>query len=106
MLNRRADRIVTGGENVHPGEVVDVLRDHPDVSEVAVVGVEDDEWGERIATLVVPVAETSVTLDSVREFCDGRLAGYKHPRLLATAVELPRTTSGTIDREAVRERFR
>ena len=106
VLNRRADRIVTGGENVHPGEVVDVLRDHPDVSEVAVVGVEDDEWGERIAALVVPVAETSVTLDSVREFCDGRLAGYKHPRLLDIAVELPRTTSGTIDREAVRERFR
>ncbi len=106
VLNRRADRIVTGGENVHPGEVVDVLRDHPDVAEVAVVGVEDDEWGERIAALVVPAAEQSVTLGSVREFCDGRLAGYKHPRLLDTAIELPRTTSGTIDREAVRERFR
>ncbi len=106
VLNRRSDRIVTGGENVHPGEVVDVLRDHPDVAEVAVVGVADEEWGERIAALVVPVDETSITLDSVRAFCGGRLAGYKHPRLLDTAAELPRTTSGTIDREAVRERFR
>ncbi|EFW90762.1 O-succinylbenzoic acid--CoA ligase [Haladaptatus paucihalophilus DX253] len=106
VLNRRSDRIVTGGENVHPGEVVDVLRDHPDVAEVAVVGVEDDEWGERIAALVVPDDDAPVTLDSVREFCDDRLAGYKHPRLLDTAAELPRTTSGTVDREAVRERFR
>lgn len=106
VLNRRSDRIVTGGENVHPGEVVDVLRDHPDVAEVAVVGVEDEEWGERIAALVVPVPGSTVTLDSVREFCAGRLAGYKHPRLLDTAAELPRTASGTVDREAVRERFR
>jgi O-succinylbenzoic acid--CoA ligase len=106
VLNRRSDRIVTGGENVHPGEVVDVLRDHPDVADVAVVGVEDEEWGERIAALVVPLPGKTVALDSVREFCDGRLAGYKHPRLLDTAAELPRTTSGTVDREAVRERFR
>ncbi|WP_423745545.1 o-succinylbenzoate--CoA ligase (plasmid) [Haladaptatus sp. SPP-AMP-3] len=106
VLNRRFDRILTGGENVHPGEVVDVLRDHPDVAEVAVAGVEDDEWGERVAALVVPADDASVTLDSLREFCDGRLAGYKHPRLLDTAAELPRTTSGTVDREAVRERFR
>jgi o-succinylbenzoate---CoA ligase len=106
VLNRRSDRIVTGGENVHPGEVVDVLRDHPDVADVAVVGVEDEEWGERIAALAVPVPGSAVTLTSVREFCDGRLAGYKHPRLLDTAPELPRTASGTVDREAVRERFR
>ncbi|SIQ91020.1 O-succinylbenzoic acid--CoA ligase [Haladaptatus litoreus] len=108
VLNRRSDRIVTGGENVHPGEVVAVLRDHPAIREVAVVGVEDDEWGERIGALVVPVdGETeAMSLESVREFCEGRLAGYKHPRLLETAVELPRTTSGTIDREAVREQLR
>ncbi|WP_231184344.1 o-succinylbenzoate--CoA ligase [Haladaptatus sp. DYF46] len=106
VLNRRSDRIVTGGENVHPGEVVDVLRDHPDVADVAVVGVEDEEWGERIAALVVPAPGSTVTLDSVREFCDGRLAGYKHPRLLDTVAELPRTASGTVDRDSVRERFR
>ncbi|GAA0244088.1 o-succinylbenzoate--CoA ligase [Haladaptatus pallidirubidus] len=106
VLNRRSDRIVTGGENVHPGEVVAVLRDHPAVREVAVVGVEDAEWGERVGALVVPVGGETVSFESVREFCDGRLAGYKHPKLLETTDELPRTASGTIDRDAVRKRLR
>ncbi len=106
VLNRRSDRIVTGGENVHPGEVVTVLRDNPAIREVAVVGIEDDEWGERVGALVVPAEGESISLESVRAFCDGRLAGYKQPRLLETAAELPRTASGTIDREAIRERLR
>ncbi|WP_266076045.1 o-succinylbenzoate--CoA ligase [Haladaptatus caseinilyticus] len=106
VLNRRSDRIVTGGENVHPGEVVTVLRDHPAIRDVAVVGIEDEEWGERIGALVVPMADETVSLESVRAYCDGRLAGYKQPRLLEATDELPRTPSGTIDREAVRERLR
>jgi o-succinylbenzoate---CoA ligase len=106
VLNRRSDRIVTGGENVHPGEVVEVLLEHPEIQEAAVVGIEDDEWGERVGALVVPETDEAVTLKSVRAFCGGRLAGYKHPRMLETAEELPRTASGTVDREAVRERLR
>ncbi|WP_458190020.1 o-succinylbenzoate--CoA ligase [Haladaptatus sp. NG-WS-4] len=105
VLNRRDDRIVTGGENVHPGEVVDVLRDHPEIREAAVVGIEDEAWGERVGALVVPKSDATVTLESVRAFCEGRLAGYKHPRVVETAAELPRTASGTIDRDAVRERL-
>ncbi|WP_227355328.1 o-succinylbenzoate--CoA ligase [Haladaptatus salinisoli] len=106
VLNRRSDRIVTGGENVDPGEVVEVLLEHPEIREAAVAGVADDEWGERVGALVVPEADGEVTLESIRAFCDGRLAGYKRPRLLETAEELPRTASGTVDREAVRERLR
>ncbi|WP_435152801.1 class I adenylate-forming enzyme family protein [Haladaptatus sp. DFWS20] len=106
VLNRRSDRIVTGGENVHPGEVVEVLRDHPGIRDAAVVGVEDEEWGEQIGALVVPVADETMTLESIRAFCDGRLAGYKQPRLLDVTAELPRTASGTVDRDAVRERLR
>ncbi|RBI63717.1 2-succinylbenzoate-CoA ligase [halophilic archaeon] len=107
VLNRRSDRIVTGGENVDPGEVVDALRDHPRVREAAVVGVADEEWGERVAALVVPRGDGGdLSLADLREHCEGRLAGYKHPRLLATVGELPRTASGTVDREAVRERLR
>ncbi|WP_327052147.1 o-succinylbenzoate--CoA ligase [Halomicrococcus gelatinilyticus] len=106
VLNRRSDRIVTGGENVDPGEVVATLRDHPDVAEAAVIGVEDEEWGERVAALVVPRGDAALSLADVRDHCDGRLAGYKHPRLLATAEQLPRTASGTVDRDAVRERLR
>jgi len=60
VLNRIDDRIITGGENVDPGEVVEVLRSHPDVDETAVVGVDDETWGERVSALVVPKTETLV----------------------------------------------
>jgi len=98
---RQTDQIVTGGENVHPEEVAAVLRDHPAVGDAAVVGVPDEEWGERVAALVVPDEET-VTTDDLRAFCEDRIAGYKHPRTIAFAEEVPRTASGTVDREAVR----
>ncbi|GAA0657852.1 o-succinylbenzoate--CoA ligase [Salarchaeum japonicum] len=101
VLNRQSDRIITGGENVHPAEVLDVLRDHPAVTEAAVVGLDDPEWGERVAALVVPEGETDA--DEIRAFCRERLAGYKVPRTVAFADDLPRTASGTVDRAAVRE---
>jgi len=97
---RRADQIVTGGENVHPEEVGNVLKSHPGVEVAAVVGVPDDEWGERVGALVVPAGD--VTVEALEAFCEDRLAGYKRPRVVAFAEELPRTASGTVDREAVR----
>ncbi|MDH5021349.1 class I adenylate-forming enzyme family protein [Halobacterium rubrum] len=103
---RASDEIVTGGENVHPGEVADVLRDHPGVRDVAVVGVPDDDWGERVGALVVPIEDAStadVSVDALRAFCEDRLAGYKHPRTVAVVDALPRTPSGTVDREAAIE---
>ncbi|QDX41238.1 o-succinylbenzoate--CoA ligase [Salarchaeum sp. JOR-1] len=101
VLNRQSDRIITGGENVHPAEVLEVLRDHPAVAEAAVVGVDDPEWGERVAALVVADGETDA--DALQAFCRERLAGYKVPRTIAFADDLPRTASGTVDRAAVRE---
>ncbi|MFB6269882.1 MAG: o-succinylbenzoate--CoA ligase [Halobacterium sp.] len=98
---RQADQIVTGGENVHPEEVAAVLRDHPGVEDVAVVGIPDEEWGERVGALVVPDAERRPTRAELRAFCDDRLAGYKRPRTVEFASSLPRTASGTVDREAV-----
>ncbi|NIB99465.1 o-succinylbenzoate--CoA ligase [Halobacterium sp. R2-5] len=99
---RQTDQIVTGGENVHPEEVTDALRDHPGVADAAVVGLPDEEWGERVAALVVRESD-GVTAEDLRAFCEDRLAGYKHPRTVAFADELPRTASGTVDREAVRD---
>jgi o-succinylbenzoate---CoA ligase len=108
VLNRRSDRIVTGGENVDPGEVVAILRDHPAVDDAAVVGLEDPDWGERVGALVVPeTADADGSLDpqSLLAHCDERLAGFKRPKTLATAESLPRTASGTVDRDAVRRRL-
>jgi len=107
VVGRADDVIVTGGENVRPGEVEATLREHPAVRDAAVVGLDDPEWGERVAALVV-LADTEgdpVEAGELRAFCRKRLAGFKTPKTVRIADALPRTASGTVDREAVRERL-
>jgi len=104
VLNRKDDRILTGGENVDPGEVVGVLRDHPHVDDAAVVGVPDREWGERVAALVVR-SESSATAADLETFVRERLAGFKLPRTIRFTDALPRTDSGSVERPEVRERL-
>ncbi len=102
VVGRADDLIVTGGENVPAGEVEATLREHPEVGDAAVVGLDDEEWGERVAALVVPAVDT----DGLRVFCRERLAGFKTPKAIESAPALPRTPSGTVDREAVRDHLR
>ncbi|WP_435064750.1 class I adenylate-forming enzyme family protein [Halobaculum sp. EA56] len=104
VLNRVDDRIITGGENVDPGEVAAVLRAHPGVDDAAVAGVPDPEWGERVAALVVR-SDPELSAAALEAFCRERLAGFKLPRTVAFAEELPRTDSGTVRRPAVRDRL-
>ncbi|WP_254523578.1 class I adenylate-forming enzyme family protein [Natrinema caseinilyticum] len=110
ILNRRSDRIVTGGENVDPGEVLAALRSHPFVEDAAVVGLADEEWGEQVAALVVSErteadGNGSLVVRSLLAHCDEHLAGFKQPKTIGFAESLPRTASGTVDRQAVRERL-
>jgi O-succinylbenzoic acid--CoA ligase len=95
------DRIVTGGEVVDPAEVVAVIRDHPAVADAAVVGVDDPEWGQRVAAVIEPAGD--VTAAIIDSHCRERLAGYKVPRQVAFVDALPRTPSGTVDRDRVRD---
>jgi O-succinylbenzoic acid--CoA ligase len=95
------DTIITGGENVDPDEVASVLRSHPAVEACAVVGIPDPEWGQRVGALVVPENGTTPAAETLETHCRDRLAGYKCPRTIGFADELPRTASGTVDRDAV-----
>ncbi|WP_144921446.1 class I adenylate-forming enzyme family protein [Halorubrum salsamenti] len=158
VLNRLDDRIITGGENVEPGEVVDVLREFPAIDDAAVVGIDDDVWGERVSALLAvgdrfrddaTVGDESdagggdeagaadsgahdgaasgdaadggdgdddgptesdvpplVDEERLVSFARDRLAGFKIPKSVAYADDLPRTLSGTVDREAVRQILR
>jgi O-succinylbenzoic acid--CoA ligase len=103
---RLDDVINTGGELVAPAEVADVLESHPGVEVAAVVGLADEEWGERVAALVVPADSSALQVDDIRNHCRDRLAAYKRPKTVETADELPRTDSGTVDRPAVVETLR
>jgi O-succinylbenzoic acid--CoA ligase len=105
IVGRTDDLIVTGGENVAPAEVADALRAHPDVADAAVVGLPDEEWGERVAALVVPDEGADPSAAALDDHCRARLAGYKVPRTIGFADAIPRTDSGTVDRTAVRERL-
>ncbi len=104
VSGRVDDMIITGGENVHPVEVEDVLARHPLVRDVAVVGEPDERWGERVVAFVVSGAPalTAETLDRhCRECAD--LANFKRPRRIVFVSEIPKTASGKILRRLLRE---
>jgi len=105
VVGRRADRIVTGGENVSPAAVRDALTGIDGVEDAAVVGLEDPKWGERVAALVVR-SDPGLPADLIDDALAGELADFERPRTVVFAEELPRTASGTIDRPEVRERIR
>lgn len=105
VLDRREDLIVSGGENIYPAEVEAVLLEHPLVEDACVVGVPDDEWGQRAVAAIRVRPGARLVEDDVRGFCDGRIAGYKIPRQVILADEIPRTPSGKVQRAEVRRRI-
>ncbi|MEM9950412.1 MAG: o-succinylbenzoate--CoA ligase [Chloroflexota bacterium] len=105
LVQRRSDLIITGGENVYPAEVEAVLRQLPDIAQVAVVGVDDAEWGQKVATAIVLTENATLSTEDVTIYARQHLAGYKIPRLVRFVDALPLTGSGKIQRNAVRELF-
>ena len=103
IMGRTKDLIIRGGENIAPGEIEQVLEDHPDISEAAVIGVEDNEWGEVVKAVIVPRDNKPVTLDEVRDYCKGRLASYKAPEFLTVVGELPRNHMGKLLKNDLRK---
>jgi len=100
--DRIDDLIITGGENVVPSEVENVLLAHPAVSDAAVVGREDPEWQHAVTAVVVASNGRAVDAEELRAFCAARLAGYKVPKRYEIVGELPRTASGKLLRRALR----
>jgi o-succinylbenzoate---CoA ligase len=102
VQDRIDDMIVTGGENVVPSEVEEVLLQHPAVADAAVVGREDPEWQQAVTAVVVLGPGAEVTPDELRHHCAETLAGYKVPKRVELAAALPRTPSGKLMRRALR----
>jgi acyl-CoA synthetase (AMP-forming)/AMP-acid ligase II len=88
--------IISGGENVFPREVEDLLADHPSIEEVAVVGVEDDAFGQRLRAFVVVCVGVQLSEDDVRAHVRDNLARYKVPRDVVFMEELPRNATGKV----------
>jgi acyl-CoA synthetase (AMP-forming)/AMP-acid ligase II len=99
--------IISGGENVYPSEVENVLSSHPDIQEVAVVGVPHPKWGESVLAAVVLRDQASSSSQALQDFCSSRLAGYKRPRqfVFLQSQDLPRTATGKIVHRHLRQKF-
>ena len=102
VVNRIDDRITSGGETIDPGAIVAVLTDHEAIEAAAVVGVPDEQWGERVTALVVST-DDDLSVEAVDGHCREHLAGFKCPKTIVFVDELPRTASGSVDRPAARE---
>ena len=105
ISDRKKDVIISGGENVSSIEVEDALFQHPDVAEVAVIGIPDERWGELVTALVVLAPGTEASPDELIAFCRERLAGYKCPKRIELREELARTATGKLQKFKLREPY-
>ncbi|HEY7066058.1 MAG TPA: AMP-binding protein [Chloroflexota bacterium] len=103
LAGRQADLIIRGGENIAPEEVEAALGTHPAVEEAAVIGLPDEEWGERVAAVVVCRAGATVAAGELIEHCHARLASYKKPEVIHFVDALPRNALGKLLRRELRE---
>jgi acyl-CoA synthetase (AMP-forming)/AMP-acid ligase II len=102
LHDRVKDMIVSGGENVYPAEVENAVMGCPGVADVAVIGVPDPKWGEAVKAIVVKAADADVTPDQVIAWARERIAGFKVPKTVDFADELPRNPSGKILKKDLR----
>ncbi|MBR9833885.1 MAG: long-chain-fatty-acid--CoA ligase [Alphaproteobacteria bacterium] len=103
--DRIKDMIVSGGENVYPAEVENAIFGHPDVADVAVIGVPDEKWGEAVKAIIVAKPDTSPTAEDIIAYAKERIAGYKCPKSVDVISEMPRNPSGKILRKDLREPY-
>lgn len=105
LVDRKGDMIISGGYNIYPREVEDVIAEVPGVAEVAVLGVDDPDWGQRVTALFTVREGATVTDDQVLDHCRARLAPYKKPKDLRRVDDFPLNANGKIAKKVLRERL-
>ncbi|MFO7262971.1 MAG: acyl-CoA synthetase [Bacillaceae bacterium G1] len=103
VVDRKKDMIISGGENIYPKEIEEVLYMHPGILEAAVIGVPDATWGETVKAVVVPKPGHTLTAEEVIEHCTRYLASYKKPRMVQFVDALPRNAAGKVLKRVLRE---
>ncbi|WP_428491937.1 class I adenylate-forming enzyme family protein [Rhodopila sp.] len=107
LVDRKSNMIISGGENIYPSEVEAVSGAHPLVKDVAVVGVPDEKWGERVQAVVVLHEDAAVSEAESLDWCKERLAGFRRPRACSFLGEdeMPRNVTGRILHRALKARL-
>jgi acyl-CoA synthetase (AMP-forming)/AMP-acid ligase II len=105
LVDRRNDLIISGGENIYPIEIEHVISAHPDVLDVAVIGVPDDKWGEAVKAVVSLRPGASSDEQSIQQWCRSRLGGFKVPKTVDRVDVVPRNASGKLLKKQLRDPY-
>ncbi len=106
LVDRKSEMIISGGENVYPVEVENILSSHPDVLDVAVFGTPHPKWGEAVTAAIVLRGPNTVSEDIMIDFCRGKLGGFKIPKSVKFVESLPRNASGKLQKNVIRQTVR
>jgi len=104
LVDRKKDLVISGGENVYPVEVEEVIQKHPKVRDVAIIGMPDERLGEIVTAIIQPVADGALTIEEMKAFCDENLPRYKRPRKIIFDT-VPRNPTGKIEKPKLREKY-
>jgi acyl-CoA synthetase (AMP-forming)/AMP-acid ligase II len=105
LMDRSKDMIISGGENIYPREIEEIIIQHPAVAEVAIIGVPDREWGEAVKAIVALSPGREVSEAELLEYCQQHIASYKKPKSVDVVAELPKNNFGKIVKNELRERY-
>jgi len=105
IVDRKSDMIISGGFNIYPKEIEEVIHSYPGVREVAVIGVPDDLWGESVKAVVVPKDGVSLTEKEIIDFCRQKMASYKKPRSVYFVRDLPKNSQGKIVKRELKAQY-
>ena len=103
IVDRKKEMIVSGGENIYPAEIEEVIRRHPSVADVAVIGIPHPTWGETVKAFVAPRQGREINEKEVIDFCKKYLASYKKPTVVAFVPAIPRNPSGKALKRLLKE---
>lgn len=106
IVDRAVDMVISGGVNIYPAEIEEVLYNHPSVFDVGIIGVPDPDWGERLVAYVVPKPGAEISEEEVRNYVGEKVASYKKPKEVYFVEELPYTPSGKLLKRVLRERYK
>jgi len=105
IVDRKKDMVISGGVNIYPIEIDEVIQKHPRVLEVAVIGVPNEIWGESLKAIVVLKEGQEASEEEILDFCKDKLSKYKIPRTVEFWPSLPKTPSGKIMKSTIRAQF-
>ncbi|MFP4085254.1 MAG: class I adenylate-forming enzyme family protein [Desulfobacteraceae bacterium] len=105
IVDRAVDMVISGGVNIYPAEIEEVLYNHPDIFDAAIIGAPDPDWGEKVIAYIVPKEGTSLSSEAVQDYVSQRIASYKKPREVIFTDELPYSPSGKQLKRILRDQY-